>query len=316
MLVNGTWTTNWKPSDGKDPSGAFIRPTSSFRSFVTPDGEPGPTGDGGFAAAAGRYHLYVGLICPWASRTLAARALKGLEAVISVTIVDPAMTDEGWRFTDAPDTGPDPLYGAHYLHQIYTRADPHFTGRATIPVLWDKQRQTIVNNESADILRILNSGFGSLAKTDIDLYPDALREEIDALNARIYPRLNNGVYRAGFAATQAAYEAAFKDVFAELDALEAHLSTRTFLVGERLTEADIRLFVTLVRFDAAYHGLFKCNRRRLADYAKLSAYVKRVIALPGIRPTVNIDHIKRGYYSLKALNPSGIVPAGPDLDWA
>ena len=315
MLVNGQWSANWKPSDGKDPDGAFVRPISSFRNFVTPDGSPGPTGEAGFAAEAGRYHLYVWLICPWASRTLAARALKGLQDVISVSIVDPAMTDEGWRFSDHPDTGREPFYGAEYLHEIYTRADPTFTGRVTIPVLWDKKRQIIVNNESADILRILNSGFGTLAGNDIELYPDGFHDEIDALNARIYPHLNNGVYRAGFAATQGAYEAAFQDVFAELDALEAHLDGRTFLVGERLTEADIRLFVTLVRFDAAYHGLFKCNRQRLADYANLSAYVKRLIAIPGIRPTVNIDHIKRGYYSLKSLNPSGIVPVGPALDF-
>jgi putative glutathione S-transferase len=313
MLVNGKWSAEWHPVQAKDAKGGFVRQTSSFRSWITPDGSPGPTGNGGFKAEAGRYHLYVALICPWASRTLIARTLKGLKDAISVSVVEPVLTDKGWRFGDYPGANRDALNGATYLHEIYTKADPTLTGRATVPVLWDKQRRTIVNNESADIVRMLNSGFGALADGRFDLYPEDLRAQIDTLSDRIYPRLNNGVYRAGFATTQEAYEEAFWDVFDMLDELEERLADRTFLFGERLTETDIRLFVTLVRFDAAYHGLFKCNLRRLADYRNLTAYVQRVLAIPGVRGTVNIDHIKRGYYSIKALNPTGIVPVGPDL---
>jgi putative glutathione S-transferase len=240
-----------------------------------------------------------------------ARTLKGLEDVISVSIVEPELTEQGWRLAH------DPVNGVTYMHEIYTRADTHVNGRATVPVLWDRKRQTIVNNESADIVRMFNTGFGTLARTNLDLYPVALAPEIDALNDRVYVGLNNGVYRAGFATTQVAYEEAFVGVFATLDALEARLAKGgPWLFGAAFTEADIRLFVTLVRFDAAYHGLFKCNRRRLADYPALSRYLERVLALPGIPGTVDIGHIKRGYYSIKALNPSGIVPLGPDLPWA
>jgi glutathionyl-hydroquinone reductase len=313
MLVNGKWSADWHPVQAKDAKGGFVRQTSSFRNWITPDGSPGPTGEGGFRAEAGRYHLYVALICPWASRTLLARSLKGLEEAISVSVVEPVLTDQGWRFGDYPGSDRDELEGATYLHEIYTAVDPGFTGRATVPVLWDKQRRTIVNNESADIVRMLNSGFGTLADATFDFYPEDLRAEIDALNDVIYPRLNNGVYRAGFATTQQAYEEAFRDVFGMLDELERRLSDRKFLFGDRLTETDIRLFVTLIRFDAAYHGLFKCNLRRLVDYPNLTAYVQRILAIPGVSGTVNIDHIKRGYYSIKALNPSGIVPVGPDL---
>ena len=321
MLVNGEWTEDWQPVQATDAKGGFVRQTSSFRSWVTPDGAPGPTGEGGFKAEAGRYHLYVALICPWASRALIGRALKGLEDAISVSVVEPALTAQGWRFAETPEggplgAGPDPLLGATYMHQIYTAADPQVSGRATVPVLWDKQRKTIVNNESADILRMLNSGFGDLASDAWDLFPEDLREEIEALNEAIYPRLNNGVYRAGFATTQLAYEEAFADVFAMLDELEARLEDgRPFLTGDRLTEADIRLFVTLIRFDAAYHGVFKCNLRRLVDYPALTALTGRVLDLPGVRATVSIDHIKRGYYSIETLNPSGIVPVGPALPW-
>jgi glutathionyl-hydroquinone reductase len=313
MLVNGKWTADWQPVQAKDAKGGFVRQTSSFRHWITPDGSPGPTGEGGFKAEAGRYHLYVALICPWASRTLIARKLKGLEKAISVSVVEPALTDQGWRFGDYPGSNRDELNGATYLHEIYTKVDPTITGRATVPVLWDKQRQTIVNNESADIVRMLNSGFGHLADNTVDLYPEDLRTEIDALNARIYPSLNNGVYRAGFATTQEAYEEAFADVFGMLDELEEQLDGQAFLFGDRLTETDIRLFVTLVRFDAAYHGLFKCNLRRIADYPNLSAHLERMLAVPGVSDTVNIDHIKRGYYSIKSLNPTGIVPLGPAL---
>lgn len=314
MLVDGKWMENWQPVQATDAKGGFVRQVSGFRNFVTPDGRAGPSGESGFAAAAGRYHLYVALICPWASRTLIARKLKGLEDVVSVSVVEPALTEQGWRFGDYPGANRDALNGATYLHEIYTRADPHYTGRATVPVLWDKLRGTIVSNESAEIVRMFNSGFGALARGDIDLYPADLRAEIDALNDRIYPRLNNGVYRAGFATTQVAYEEAFRDVFGMLEELEARLARGgLFLFGDRFTETDIRLFVTLVRFDAAYHGLFKCNLRRLVDYPALSAYLQRVLAIPGIRETVSIDHIKRGYYSITALNPTGIVPVGPDL---
>ena len=317
MLMNGKWVADWQPVQAKDDKGGFVRQTSSFRNWVTPDGAPGPTGEGGFKAEPGRYHLYVALICPWASRTLIGRKMKGLEDVISVSVVEPELSDQGWRFGEGAGADRDELNGATFLHEIYTRADPTFSGRATVPVLWDKQRGTIVNNESADILRMLNSGFGELADDRFDLYPAELREEIDALNARIYPKLNNGVYRAGFATTQVAYEEAFHDVFAMLDELEGRLGDgRDYLLGTRFTEADVRLFVTLVRFDAAYHGLFKCNLRRIADYPALSAYQARVLALPGVRETVSIDHIKRGYYSIKALNPTGIVPVGPELPWA
>lgn len=314
MLVEGKWTADWHPVQASDAKGGFIRQISGFRSWITPDGRAGPTGEDGFKAEAGRYHLYVALICPWASRTLMGRALKKLDGAISVSVVEPALSDQGWRFGDYPGSDPDPLNGASYLHEIYTRADPVYTGRATVPVLWDKKRGTIVNNESAEILRMLNSGFGPLADDSIDLYPEDLRTDIDALNERIYPMLNNGVYRAGFAITQTAYEEAFSDVFSMLNELETRLDNQgPYLFGDRLTEADVRLFVTLVRFDAAYHGLFKCNLRRLADYPRLSRYMETIIAIPGIRGTVNIDHIKRGYYSIKALNPNGIVPVGPQL---
>lgn len=314
MLVDGKWTEDWQPVQAKDEKGGFVRQISGFRNWVTPDGTAGPTGEAGFKAEAGRYHLYVAYICPWASRTLIGRKLKGLEDVISVSVVEPTLSDQGWRFGDYPGANRDSLNSATYMHEIYTKADPHYTGRATVPVLWDKQKKTIVNNESADILRMLNSGFGDLARNAIDLYPEALRPEIDALNERIYPRLNNGVYRAGFATTQIAYDEAFADVFGMLNELETKLAGKgPFLFGEELTETDIRLFVTLVRFDAAYYSLFKCNLRRLVDYPALQAWLMRVLDVPGIRETVNIDHIKRGYYSIKSLNPNGIVPVGPDL---
>ncbi len=317
MLVNGKWSADWHPVQATDEKGGFVRQTSSFRNWVTPDGAAGPAGDRGFQAEPGRYHLYAALMCPWASRTLIGRKLKKLDDVITVSVVAPELTDQGWRFGFYPGATADEVNGATFLHELYTRADPHFTGRATVSVLWDRKRATIVNNESSEILRMLNSGFGDLADSSVDLYPEELRPEIDALDAEIYARLNNGVYRAGFATTQVAYEEAFGDVFAMLDALEGRLSDgRPFLLGERISEADVRLFVTLVRFDPAYHGLFKCNLRRIADYAALSRYLERVLAIPGVRDTVDIDHIKHGYYSIKALNPTRIVPLGPELSWA
>lgn len=314
MLVDGKWTADWHPVQATDAKGGFVRQISGFRHWVTPDGSAGPTGDAGFKAEKDRYHLYVALICPWASRTLIGRKLKKLEDVISVSVVEPKLSDEGWRFGSYPGANEDTLNGATYMHQIYTMADPHYTGRATVPVLWDKKHKTIINNESADILRMLDSGFGDLADDAIDLYPSDIAADIDALAEAFYPKLNNGVYRAGFATTQAAYEEAFADVFSMLDTLETRLSDgRNFLFGDRVTAADVRLFVTQIRFDAAYHGIFKCNLRRIADYTALQAYMLRVLSLPGVRETVDIDHIKQGYYSIKALNPNGIVPVGPNI---
>jgi glutathionyl-hydroquinone reductase len=313
MLIDGKWSAEWKPFQGTDSKGRFLRKDSSFRNWVTSDGTAGPTGEAGFKAEAGRYHLYVALICPWASRTLIARQLKGLDAVISASVVNPRLTDYGWSFDPFPGADADPVIGAKFLHELYTTADPHYTGRATVPVLWDKERRTIVNNESADILRMLGTGFGHLADRDCDLYPAELSSDIDALSERIYAPLNDGVYRAGFAQTQEAYEEAARGVFAMLDELDARLAHGPFLFGERLTETDVRLFVTLVRFDVAYHGLFKCNVRRIADYRNLSRYMARILGLPGVADTVNIEHIKHGYYSIKALNPSQIVPVGPAL---
>jgi len=313
MLVNGVWTADWQPVQAKDKDGRFIRQTSSFRHWITADGSAGPTGNGGFKAEAGRYHLYVAYICPWASRTLMVRELKQLQELISVSVVNPVLTEQGWTFGGYPGADTDELNGAQYMHELYSRADSQFTGRATVPVLWDKKTGTIVNNESADILRMLNSTFDHLTGNTLNLYPPALAGAIDELNARIYSELNNGVYQAGFASSQAAYNEAYGRVFAMLDELERQLSDgRTYLLGDVLTETDIRTFVTLVRFDAAYHGLFKCNRNTLSSMTHLSAYMQRVGALPGVAATVNVDHIKAGYYSIRALNPSGIVPLGPD----
>ncbi len=319
MLVNGQWQQDWQPVQSKDGEGRFIRQTSSFRHWITPDGSAGPTGDAGFKAEPGRYHLYVAYICPWASRTLMVRALKGLQEMISVSVVNPVLTDQGWQFavddsSQFPGSSADPLHNSRYMHELYSRADPSFTGRATVPVLWDKQTDRMVSNESADIIRMLNTAFVNFTSEGPDLYPQALAAEIDALNDWIYPNFNNGVYQAGFASSQQAYEEAYGNVFTAMDRLEQQLADgRSYLLGEQMTEADIRLFVTLVRFDAAYYGLFKTNRHRVLDMPKLHAYMKRILALPGIADTVRIDHIKAGYYSIKALNPGGIVPVGPDV---
>ncbi|MGR3699940.1 MAG: glutathione S-transferase family protein [Roseovarius sp.] len=311
MLVDGKWIENWQPVQKADKDGRFVRQTSSFRNWITPDGAPGPTGKGGFRAEPGRYRLFVALICPWASRALIARKLKGLDDMIPVTVVNPTLTDQGWRFGDYPGTDADPLFGSRFMHEIYTRADPHFTGRATVPVLWDTALNVMVNNESADILRMFDMAFEHLVPSDLRLYPAELAAEIDALNPRLYDLLNNGVYKAGFASSQPAYEEALEGVFTMLDELEGRL-TGDYLFGDRLTETDIRAFVTLIRFDAAYHGLFKTNCRSIKDYPRLSAYVSRILALPGVLETVNMDHILHGYYSIKALNPNGIVPKAPD----
>ncbi|MEC8667941.1 MAG: glutathione S-transferase C-terminal domain-containing protein [Pseudomonadota bacterium] len=310
MLVNGTWSKDWDPVQKSDEKGRFVRQTSSFRSWITPDGSAGPTGDAGFKAEPGRYRLYVAFICPWASRTLMARKLKGLDQMIAVTVVNPTLTDQGWAFGGYPGADDDPLFGSAYMHELYTRADPQFTGRATVPVLWDEQTGTIVNNESADILRMLDTAFEHLVPSDLRLYPTDLGPEIDALNADVYHSFNNGVYKAGFATTQEAYDEAVTGVFDTLARLEDRL-TGDYLFGDRLTETDIRTFVTLIRFDAAYHGIFKTNRRQIADYPRLQAYMERIYHLSGVSETVNMDHITRGYYSIKALNPNGIRPTGP-----
>jgi len=305
MLVNGQWQQDWQPVQDKDDDGRFVRQVSSFRHQI---------GDEAFPAEADRYHLYVAYICPWASRALMTLAIKGLNNLISVTVVNPVLTDQGWQFGGYEGCEPDPFNDTRYMHEIYSRADANFTGRATVPVLWDKKTRTIVNNESADIVRMLNHAFDELGATGPDLYPADLAKDIDHLNSDMYEHLNNGVYKAGFASTQAAYEEAYAQVFATLDSLEKRLSDgRTYLFGEHLTESDIRLFVTLVRFDLAYHGIFKCNRNTLREMPLLHAYMQRILALEGIRETVHPDHIKAGYYSIKALNPNGIVPVGPDL---
>ncbi|MDL0431649.1 glutathione S-transferase family protein [Marinobacter sp. TBZ242] len=312
MLVNGVWKDNWQPVQAKDEAGRFIRQASPFRNWITPDGAPGPTGVGGFKAEKGRYHLYVAYICPWASRALMARQLKGLTDLIGVTVVNPRLTDQGWQFGGYPGAEEDTLNGARYMHELYTRADPQISGRATVPVLWDKHTGTIVNNESADILRMLNNAFAEIVDEGPDLYPEELAGDIDRLNEYLYTNLNNGVYQAGFASSQQAYNEAYDRVFAALDEMESRLADgRVYLFGDQLTETDIRLFVTLVRFDAAYHGLFRCNRNTLRAMPRLHAYMHRILALDGIANTVNLDHIKAGYYSIKALNPTGIVPAGP-----
>jgi glutathionyl-hydroquinone reductase len=330
LLIDGVWheqepaatraeTAKADAAAKADPSstaGRFERADSAFRNWVTPDGRPGPTGSDGFSAAAGRYHLYVSLACPWAHRTLIMRALKGLEQIVPVSVTHWLMAEQGWTFSPGEGVIPDPLFNSRYLHEIYTRADAHYTGKVTVPVLWDQHTQTIVNNESSEIIRMFNSAFDALGAQPGDYYPKDRREEIDALNDRIYTTINNGVYKAGFATTQTAYEEAVSPLFATLDWLEERLAESRFLCDDTLTEADIRLFTTLVRFDAVYHGHFKCNIRRLIDYRNLWAYTRDIYQVPGIAATVNFTHIKRHYYqSHKRINPSGIVPVGPALDF-
>ena len=316
LLVNGEWRDEWY--DTESTGGEFVRQDAAFRNWVTADGAPGPSGEGGFRAEAGRYHLYVSLACPWAHRTLIFRALQGLENAISVSVVHPHMLENGWEFAacEAGDyAAGDPLFGSDYLYQVYLRAKADYSGRVTVPVLWDKQRGTIVSNESADIIRMLNSAFAALSPSAADYYPAALREEIDAINARVYQRVNNGVYRCGFATTQKAYEKAFGELFEALDWLDACLATRRYLVGERITEADWRLFTTLLRFDPVYVGHFKANLRRIRDYPQLSGYTRELYQVPGVAPTVHLGHIKQHYYySHHMINPTRVVPVGPELD--
>jgi len=312
-LIDGIWHRSSLGTMLKD--GRLERKPSIFRNWLTADGSA-PAGARGFKAEPGRYHLYVSLACPWAHRTLIMRRLKGLEELVSISIVHWHMGEDGWEFTPGPGTIPDNINGKSKLHEIYSLADPHCTSRVTVPVLWDKQEKTIVSNESAEIIRMLNSAFDGLGALPGDYYPQALRGEIDAVNERVYPNLNNGVYRAGFATKQEVYEAAAGDVFDTLDWLEERLATQRYLVGNVLTEADIRLFTTLVRFDPVYFGHFKCNRRALADYPVLWAYLRDLYQNPAIRPTVDFGHIKGHYYtSHPTVNPSGIVPIGPDRDF-
>lgn len=305
MLINGKWAENWQPVQATDGKGGFVRQESSFRSQINADALSQ------YPAQAGRYHLYVAAVCPWANRTLIARALKKLGDVVSVSVVEPFVGDQGWMFGTYPGSDSDEVNGARYLHELYTQVEPLYNGRATVPILWDKQTGTIINNESADIVRMFNEAFGELTTSSVDLYPAAYRDEIDMLNQRLYKNFNNGVYRTGFATTQLAYEEAVLDLFETLSWLEKHLTGRQYLVSEQITEADIRAFVTMIRFEPVYYSLFKCNHKHLWQYGNVWSYLQRLYALPSFQNTVNFDHIKQGYYSIKALNPNGIVPIGP-----
>jgi glutathionyl-hydroquinone reductase len=314
VLVEGVWQD--KGYDTRKTGGRFVRADARFRNWITTDGSPGPSGAGGFKAEPGRYHLYVALACPWANRTLIFRAIKGLEGMIGVSATHWLMAENGWTFAAGEGVVPDTINGVSCIHQLYTRADPRYSGRASVPVLWDKQRDAIVNNESSEIIRMLNSAFDGVGAGAGDYYPEPLRVGIDAVNARVYDTVNNGVYKAGFATTQQAYEAAVVPLFETLDWLEARLGGRRFLMGPEPTEADWRLFTTLIRFDPVYVGHFKCNIRRLVDYPNLFAYTRDLYQWPGVRATVNFDHIKRHYYmSHTSINTTGIVPVGPAIDF-
>ncbi len=315
QLVNGDWTDEWY--DTAKSGGAFKRSVAEFRNWITPNGAPGPTGEDGFEAESGRYHLYVSYACPWAHRTLIFCALKGLEDHIGVSVVHPDMLQDGWSFSsDFPGATGDTLYGLPFARDIYLRADPKVSGRVTVPILWDKTQETIVSNESSEIIRMFNSAFNSITENYLDFWPQVLRGAIEPVNRRIYDTLNNGVYKCGFATTQSAYDAAVGPLFDTLDWLEARLGKGQFVMGDLLTEVDWRLFTTLVRFDAVYHGHFKCNRRRITDYPHLWDYTRALYQVPGVAATVRMDHITRHYhYSHDTINPHRIVPIGPDLDF-
>jgi putative glutathione S-transferase len=313
LLVDGVW----RQDGARTKDGHFVRPTAQFRNWVTPDGAPGPSGAGGFAAESGRYHLYVSLACPWAHRTVIFRKLKALENVVSMSVVSPDMLEHGWTFNEDEGSTGDTANGKSKLSEIYLLADPKYTGRVSVPVLWDKKRKTIVNNESSEIIRMLNSAFDAFTDVRTDYYPKELRTEIDRINEFVYANVNNGVYRAGFATTQAAYEQAFRNLFDALDEIERILSRRRYLVGNIITEADWRLFPTLVRFDAVYYAHFKCNWRHVYEYPNLSNYVRDLYQQPGVAETVSLAQIKRHYYgSQRHVNPTGIVPVGPQLDFS
>ncbi|WP_370980947.1 glutathione S-transferase family protein [Agaribacterium sp. ZY112] len=339
MLVNGKWTKKWDPYQASDQQGTFIRQVSNFRNWVTKDGTAGPTGKAGFHIEAGRYHLYVALICPWASRCLMARSLLGLKDLISLSVVEPTLTEQGWRFGDFPGATEDHIHNYNFLHELYSHSLNTVNGRATVPVLWDKKNQCIVNNESADILIMMNEVFLDFANgkhskdrnskqgsrhdeqeknscpDTINLRPKALIKQINDLNLFLYENINNEVYKAGFAQTQIAYEKSLFNLFGSLDKLEKRLSTSQYLLGSHFTESDIRLFVTLIRFDLAYYGLFKCNLKRIEDYPHLYRYIQNIYDIKDVAETVNVAHIKQGYYSISDLNPNSIVPSGPDSDF-
>lgn len=315
ILVDGKWHDVWY--DTKESKGRFVRSESQFRNWITADGSAGPSGKDGFKAEPDRYHLYISLACPWAHRALIYRKLKGLESMIGLSAVNSYMGAEGWTFEPGPGVIPDPINNARRVYEVYLAADPHYSGRATVPIIWDKQRNTIVSNESAEIIRMLNTAFDDIGATPVDFYPEAQRKEIDELNDFIYPNLNNGVYMAGFATTQEAYEEAVNKVFNALDVLEERLVTRRYLVGAQITEADWRLFTTLVRFDPVYVGHFKCNKKRILDYKNLWGYLCDLYQQPGIAETVDSEYSKRHYYgSHDTINPHLIVPIGPEVDYS
>ncbi|MDW5377545.1 glutathione S-transferase family protein [Halomonas sp. HP20-15] len=313
LLIEGQWHDQWY--DTKAHGGEFVRESAKLRDWVTPDGRPGPDGQPGIQAQAERFHLYVSLACPWAHRTLILRKLKGLDGLIGVSHTSPLMLDQGWTYNRAEGSSGDPINGVDYHHQLYTLTDGRYTGRVTVPALWDRQARRIVNNESADLVRMFNGAFDELTGNTLDLYPEDLRETIEAINADVYDHINNGVYKAGFATEQDVYDKHVTALFEALGRMETRLGEQRYLVGEWLTEADIRLFTTLVRFDAVYHGHFKCNLRRIADYPNLANYLRELYQWPGVGETVDFDHIKRHYYASHAtINPTGIVPKGPILD--
>ena len=313
LLIDGKWHDQWY--DTSSTGGRFVRSDAQYRHWITADGAAGPSGEGGFKAEAGRYHLYVSLACPWANRTLIFRALKGLEDFISVSVVHPDMGENGWTFAPGPGVVADPVANAQYLYQVYLRADPDYSGRVTVPLLWDLQRNTIVNNESAEIIRMLNTAFDEIGAKQGDYAPADLLPEIDAVNAEIYDRVNNGVYKTGFATEQKVYEEEVNSLFDTLHQLEEKLSRQRYLVGDRITEADWRLFTTLIRFDAVYYGHFKCNLKRLVDFPNLWSYTRELYQWPGVAKTINFEHIKQHYYrSHGSINPNRIVPLGPILD--
>ena len=316
QLIEGVWHDDWY--DTKKSGGKFVRSDASWRDWVTADGSPGPTGEGGFPAAAGRYHLYVSLACPWAHRALVMRSLKGLDDLVGVSVVHPDMLSDGWTFeTDFPGATGDTLFGLPFMRDVYTRAKPDVSGRVTVPVLWDTERGTIVSNESSEIIRMFNTAFDGLTGNTLDFYPEDLRAEIDRVNARVYADVNNGVYKAGFATSQDAYDGAVTALFDALDWLEDLLGERRYLAGDQVTEADWRLFTTLARFDLVYHGHFRCNRRKLIEYPRLWAYARELYQVPGVAGTCDFAHAHRHYhYSHETINPHRIVPIGPDLDWA
>ncbi|MGI9270274.1 MAG: glutathione S-transferase family protein [Woeseiaceae bacterium] len=313
-LVDGKWVDHWR--DTKSTGGHFVRPQSMLRNWITADGDPGPSGDGGFKAESGRYHLYIASSCPWAHRTMVFRKLKGLEDMISTSVVNPIAHSDGWTFHDGHGVIADPINNAEFLYEVYLASDPSYTGRVTVPTLWDKQQATIVCNESSEIIRMFNSAFDGVGAKPGDYYPEHLRADIDEINEFVYVAINNGVYRTGFATSDEAYEESFNRLFDALDTLEERLKSQKYLVGDTLTEADWRLFTTLIRFDLAYYGPFKCNKKRLIDYPNLWDYTRSLYQVPGISETVDPFSIKQHYYSSsKMMQPTGIVGLGPDIDF-